>query len=83
MTDEIRAFRERFGLTQVQLGERLKVHPNTIARWERSEVTPENPDVLRRALEHLALEIEEERRKRGPGRPPKSRPPDAAPGRAD
>ncbi len=33
----LRLARERLGLTQLALSEALGVHPNTIARWERSE----------------------------------------------
>ena len=34
---ELRAIRERLGLTQVEMAERLGVAANTVARWERDE----------------------------------------------
>jgi DNA-binding transcriptional regulator YiaG len=36
--DEIRATRERLGLTQTEAAQRLGVSENTWARWERGEL---------------------------------------------
>ncbi len=41
--DELRQVRERLGLTQKGLGEKLGVHTNTVARWERNEVGISEP----------------------------------------
>ena len=35
---QLRAARERLGLTQVELAEKLGVAGNTVARWERGEI---------------------------------------------
>jgi len=40
-------------LTQAQLAELLQIPVNTIARWERGELSIEKPEVLRLAIEHL------------------------------
>lgn len=37
---EIASLRTMLGLTQVQLGQLLGVHPLTVSRWERNELTP-------------------------------------------
>ncbi len=37
--EELRRIRERLGLTQRQLAERLGVHWNSVARWERNEMS--------------------------------------------
>lgn len=36
--EELRRIRKRLGLTQQQLAERLAVHSNSVARWERDEM---------------------------------------------
>ena len=41
--EKIRNIREKLKLTQAELGERLGVAGNTVARWERGEVQPEHP----------------------------------------
>ena len=51
--EEIRAYRERLQLTQMELGEALDVASVTIARWESGELQPEHPAMLRLALEQL------------------------------
>lgn len=51
--DELKERRANLGLTQSQLGLLLMVPTNTIARWERGEVTILHPEVLRLALAHL------------------------------
>lgn len=53
---EIRGYRERLKMTQVQLGEALNVARNTIARWERDELQPENPAMLKLALDQLEMQ---------------------------
>ncbi len=54
--DELKASRERLKMTQVQLAESLDLTANTIARWERGEVQPESPAMLRLALEQLEFQ---------------------------
>lgn len=51
---QLRAARERLGLTQRQLAEALPAHPNTVARWERGEIPP--PPLLYRAMRDLERE---------------------------
>lgn len=53
---EIRTKRLALGMTQAQLGEALRVNKNTIARWERDELTPQSTEMLRLAF--VGLEIE-------------------------
>ena len=36
--EEVRRIRLRLGLTQAELGERLGVAANSVARWERGEM---------------------------------------------
>jgi putative transcriptional regulator len=36
---DVRKIRERLGLTQEQLAARVGVHKNTVARWERDELS--------------------------------------------
>lgn len=55
--NEIRKARQELGFTQVELAERLGVTSNTVARWERDEITPESPQMLRLALRGLQLEV--------------------------
>ena len=52
--DMIRGMRRELGLTQAQLAGALGVHPNTLARWERGEITPQYPIMLGYALLYLA-----------------------------
>lgn len=54
--EKIRMRRKRLGLTQQELGKHLGVSGNTVARWERGEVVPESPEMLRLALDGLELE---------------------------
>lgn len=51
---QLRAIREQLGLTQEQLAESLGIPPNTLARWERSEVTIRHPVILSLALTAIA-----------------------------
>ncbi len=50
---QIRRQREALGLSQAQLGRRLAVAANTIARWERGELKVEHPGMLLLALNAL------------------------------
>jgi DNA-binding transcriptional regulator YiaG len=37
--EDVRRIRRRLGLTQVQFAELVGVHSNSVARWERNELT--------------------------------------------
>lgn len=50
---ELRGRRAALGLSQSALGAVLGVARNTIARWERGELTIENPQMLDLALQRL------------------------------
>ena len=50
---EIRRRRLALGLSQDELGELLSVAQNTIARWERDELEPEHPGMLKLAFDAL------------------------------
>lgn len=52
------AARQELGLSQSQLAELLDVPVNTLARWERGEVTIRHPRILALALRALALATE-------------------------
>jgi transcriptional regulator with XRE-family HTH domain len=52
----IKETRTAIKATQAELGALLEVSPNTIARWERGEVTPDSPRILRLALRQLQME---------------------------
>src|SRR5207248_2313030 len=43
----------RLGLTQAELGERLGISANTVARWERAELALRSPELVSLALERL------------------------------
>ena len=51
---EIRAFREKLGWTQMVLAEAIGVTSNTVARWERGEMTISEPAA--RLLQKIAAE---------------------------
>ena len=40
---DIKALRQRIGLTQKELADAVEVQPNTVARWERGELTISAP----------------------------------------
>jgi len=40
---ELKAIRARLKLTQRELAEQIGVTPNTVARWERDEITIREP----------------------------------------
>ncbi len=48
--EELRKRRDKMGLTQVELGGALGVHPNTIAKWERGDQSVRMPGMLRYML---------------------------------
>ncbi|MGH2447375.1 MAG: helix-turn-helix transcriptional regulator [Chloroflexota bacterium] len=50
---DLRMKRESLGVTQAALGDMLGVSRNTIARWERGELTIQHPRVLRLALKQF------------------------------
>ena len=53
-SDEIRSFRERLGLTQVELGRLLRLGSNSISRWESwRNVQTAAMDVLLRLIRDL------------------------------
>ena len=49
--NELLSHRRALGLSQAELGEKLGVPANTIARWERGELTIARPRMLRLALQ--------------------------------
>ena len=54
---EVRRVRRLLGLTQRVFAERVGVNPNTVARWERDEVTVgSTAAILMRLLAQLARE---------------------------
>ena len=59
--DEFRAWYARLGLNQTDLSRRLDVPQATISRWLSGARRIEHGELLRRALEHLAAELEAER----------------------
>ena len=73
ISSRLRDMRRRFGLTQNDLGDRLGVKAITVSRWERGVQRVSIPGLLKFALERLEADLAEERRQRGPGRPPKRR----------
>ena len=57
--DEIRAIRERFNLTQVDLAHLLRLGPNTVSRWESGRnVQTAAMDILLRMIRDLPGSIE-------------------------
>jgi DNA-binding transcriptional regulator YiaG len=59
--DEVRATRRLLGLTQQQFGERVGVQRNTVARWERDELTVGTTAAI--LIQLLAKQARETRRK--------------------
>lgn len=55
--EEILAARRRLGLSQAALAKKLSIPANTLARWERGELTIQHPELLRLAL--VAIEAEQ------------------------
>ena len=56
LPEEIREKRIALNLTQNELAGRFKVKPNTIARWERGEITPKAVGMLSLAFQSLEIE---------------------------
>lgn len=50
---DLRMRRTELGYTQAELGRLLGVAPNTIARWERDEMTIQSPEMVTLALDGL------------------------------
>lgn len=55
---ELREFRERLGLSQEQLAEKLKVARNTVSRWENE--SRKIPEFLELALKTIERELKEQ-----------------------
>lgn len=51
--------REALGFTQAELGRKLSVSSNTIARWERGELKIEHPAMLQLALASLRKSLQQ------------------------
>lgn len=58
--EELRRRRDRLGLTQAQLAARLDATPNTVARWERGELTMAKGAMIALALDAVEREREEQ-----------------------
>lgn len=59
LADEIRAIRERYGLTQAELARLLRLGANTVSRWEaRRNVQTAAMDVLLRLIRDLPGSLE-------------------------
>ena len=59
--EEIKAYRAALGLTQAQLARKLGKAPNSIARWERGELKPGSPKILRLAFKGLETEVRDKK----------------------
>ncbi len=53
---QIRAARERLGLTQEEMAEIFDVDVMTVSRWERDVFLPQSPPAILMALEHLQFQ---------------------------
>src|SRR6266511_1382688 len=53
---QIRAARERLGLTQEEMAEIFDVDVMTVSRWERDVFLPQSPPAILIALEHLQFQ---------------------------
>lgn len=51
---DLREYRERLGMTQEELADKLEIPRNTIARWERGELAIEKTRLLELALSALS-----------------------------
>ena len=47
----IKKLREKLGLSQEELAQKIGMHSNTIARWERDEVDPRGTSMWKLAKE--------------------------------
>ena len=52
---EVRQIREKLGLTQEQLAREVGVHKNTVARWERNELSIR--ETTARLLQFVASDV--------------------------
>ena len=64
--NDIKAFRERWGLTQVALAARLGVNHSTVWRWEDKQDAPV-PERVAFAVRGLDITLEREQRRRPEG----------------
>lgn len=55
LSQKLKETRKELGLTQKEFGDLLGISSNTIARYEREELTPQHPRVLEMAIEYLRL----------------------------
>lgn len=53
---ELKQRREKLGLSQASLAQKLGTSTNTVARWEREEMKIQNPEMLNLALKTLERE---------------------------
>ena len=56
LPEQIRQKRIALNLTQAELAERFDVKTNTVARWERGEVSPKAKGMLQLAFQSLEIE---------------------------
>ena len=56
LSDELKQTRQKLGMTQGQLAERLGVALNTVSRWENGTSKPEGEGMIRLALRQLEQE---------------------------
>jgi DNA-binding transcriptional regulator YiaG len=56
-SEEIRATRERLGMTRTQFARELDVSYQTVVRWETGKLGVRNPRIMDYALRYLALRI--------------------------
>ena len=63
---KLRQRRRALRLSQEDLAQRLGVTKNTVARWERGELTIARPRMLRVMLDHLADDLRAERARQSP-----------------
>jgi DNA-binding transcriptional regulator YiaG len=59
---DVRALRQRLGMTQPELAEAIGCHWKTVQNWELGRKTPHG--LYRRALERLAEQAERQERRR-------------------
>ena len=57
--EELKAFREKLGMTQAELAKALKVAPNSVSRWELGE--RKIPEFLDLALETIERRMKKQK----------------------
>lgn len=57
---ELASRRRSLRLSQAELAERLGVHPNTVAKWERGDQGIRHPRMLRAMLDAIEEELRQE-----------------------